>query len=125
MNKFTTHIEFDVPDEKVGAVRRMLVNMKAENISQQPNGVTSISRGERAGKMHGASIRDVIFQQFQENGRLTKLEIMSAVKEAGYAPGGVNTPLTNLVAEKVIRRLSRGVYVLSQSHALPAPAKKA
>lgn len=122
MDKLTTHVEFDIPDDKLGAAMRVLLSLRAENIGQRPNGTTHVRKNERPGKMNGVSIRDVILQLFHEKHQLTKLEIMAAVKEAGFAPGGINTPLTNLVQERAIRRMRRGVYSLQK--ALPAPSTK-
>jgi hypothetical protein len=122
MDKLTTHVEFDIPDDKLGAAMRVLLSLRAENIAQRPNGTERVGKNERAGKMNGLSIRDVILRLFQEKDQLTKLEIMRAVKDAGFAPGGINTPLSNLVQGKVIRRMSRGIYAMPK--ALPAPSSK-
>jgi hypothetical protein len=119
IDRLTHHFEFDVADDKVGAVARFLVEVRAENIIQQANGATR-KKGDAPKKMNGASIREVILAAVSS--RTDMDAIRKAVASAGYSPVSASTYLGELVSSKMIRRVDRGVYSIHK--ALPAPAKK-
>lgn len=123
MDKLTTHVEFDIPDDKLGAVMRMLMEHRCENVSQRPNGTTKVGKNRIPGKMNGVPMREVIVDLLDTHGQMTKAAIIQGVVRAGYGPSAINGILTELVKNKILRRVDRGVYAMLK--ALPAPAKKA
>lgn len=122
IQNLTTHIEVDIPDGAVGFVQRYLAGIRGvQNLSVQPNG-TAKKKGESPSKMNDSTKKEVIVAFLQTTDRATLVQISSAVEEAGFVSAGLGSYLTDLVNDKLIQRVDRGVY--SAAKALPAPKKK-